>query len=177
MFKSQRSIFFTVFVALTSLSLHAQSIKDLDFLIGKWKVEETMFPGTERSYLERGFRTCNYFLENSCIHCETQTTNSKTGVQRTYAYIINYDYDLGCFTAAVIANDFPKIGIDQWYLDKKAKEIRIVSPRAVKPDRFFRGVLSYDNRDQLVWNYWSSFFAGEKEWKHTFNEVSVRMEE
>ncbi len=177
MFKSQRSIISTVFVTLTSLSLNAQSIKDLNFLIGKWKVEETMFPGTERSYLERGIRTCEYFLDNSFIHCETQTTNSKTGKQRTYAYLINYDYDLGCFTAAVIANDFPKIGIDQWHLNKKAKEIRIVSPRAVKPDRFFRGVLSYDDRDQLVWNYWASLFASEKEWKQIFNEVSVRIEE
>ena len=27
-------------------SAGAQSIKDLDFLIGEWKVNETLFPGT-----------------------------------------------------------------------------------------------------------------------------------
>ncbi|MBX2874629.1 MAG: hypothetical protein KTR30_21080 [Saprospiraceae bacterium] len=106
-------------VLVGACELGAQSIKDLNFLIGDWKVNETILPGTDKSYTENGTRSCAYYLEDSFIRCESSTLSSKTGKHRSYTYLINYDKKEDCFWVTALSNDFPKHDKQQWFLDKK----------------------------------------------------------
>jgi len=159
---------------LASTSLRAQSIKDLDFLIGSWDVLETIYPGTDRAYQEKGTRVCEYYLNGSFIKCESSTVVSTSGKKRFYAYIINYDSREDCFRATNFANDFPLQGQFKWFLDKENEQILAITPKNVIEDRFFRGTISYADKNKLIWNGWSSKFLEDKEWKQVFNDVATK---
>ncbi len=164
----------TLFAAMV-LPSTGQSIEDLDFLIGTWEVEETIFPGRDNEYQEKGTRTCAYYLNGSFIKCEASTVVTHTGKKRAYAYYINYDQKEDCFWATNFANDFPLHGLHQWFLDKEHQQLIAVTPKNVLGDRFFRGTISYANKDQIVWNGWSSRFrASDKEWQHIFHDVATK---
>ncbi|MEQ9404722.1 MAG: hypothetical protein RIM99_14110 [Cyclobacteriaceae bacterium] len=164
-------------ISLTFFSLstiNAQSILDLDFLIGTWEVVETIYPGTEKEYQEKGTRTCEYYLNGAFIKCESATTDLKRNRKRHYSYVINYDKKEQCYWATSFANDFPLHGLHKWFLDKENEQIIAISPKNVIEDRFFRGTISYKNRNQLVWNGWASVFLEDKEWKQIFNDVATK---
>ncbi|MEQ8928110.1 MAG: hypothetical protein RLO81_19995 [Fulvivirga sp.] len=168
--KNLLTLLFLFSIALAS----GQSIKDLDFLIGEWEVEETIMPGTDKEYKETGKRRCSYFLNDSCILMEAETTISTSGRKRTYMYIINYDIKENCYWATAVASDFPKQGLHKWFLDKENKIIKAITPKNVIEDRFFRATIDYSNPDQLVWNGWASIFKNDKEWFQIFNDVATR---
>ena len=170
----KKSILGTICIVCLSLSTDAQSIKDLDFLIGSWEIVETIFPGTDREYQEKGTRTCSYVFNGSFIKCESSTTISKNNKTRVYAYFINYDKKEDCYWATSFASDFPKHGLHKWFLDRENQQIIAINPKNVIEDRFFRGTISYKNRDQLIWNGWSSKFLDDKEWTQTFNDVATK---
>jgi len=65
--KNMRRILITVCTLIVSTTIDAQSIKDLDFLVGSWKVSEVVFPGSDREYIETGARVCGYYLGESYI--------------------------------------------------------------------------------------------------------------
>ncbi len=159
---------------MTSISISAQSIKDLDFLIGEWEVLETIYPGTDKEYQEKGIRICEYYLNGSFIKCESSTVVSTSGKERFYAYVINYDKREDCFRATNLANDFPLQGQFKWFLDKENKQILAITPKNVIEDRFFRATISYANPNKLVWNGWRSKWLEDKEWKQVFNDVATR---
>lgn len=152
----------------------AQNIKDLDFLIGSWKVEETIYPGTEREYKEKGIRTCSYYLKDAFIKCESQTTVSTSGKERHYVYFITWNHMDGFFHAINLAHDFPRPGIQQWYLDKEKKLITYVTPKNVLGDRFIRGTISYENPNQVIWQGWWSKYDQDKAWEQIFEDVATR---
>lgn len=154
--------------------VQSQSIKDLDFLIGAWEITETIYPGRPKEYQEKGTRTCSYYLDNSFIKCESKTTVSSSGKVRTYAYYINYDKKEECFRATNFANDFPKHGQFKWYLDEPNKQIIAITPKNVIETVFFRGTISYGEKDKLVWKGWASKFRGEKEWVQIFEDVATK---
>ncbi|MGW9684829.1 hypothetical protein [Flagellimonas sp. 2504JD1-5] len=170
----QKTILILLFITFSSSSF-SQSIKDLDFLIGTWKVVETILPGTEKAYQEIGTRTCSYYLNGSFIKCESETVIQKNGRKRYYSYIINYDKKENCFRATNFANDFPLHGQFKWFLDKENKRIIAITPKNVIEDRFFRATISYANKDKLVWNGWASVFKKDKDWKQIFNDVATRV--
>lgn len=157
-----------------ALPLEAQSIKDLDFLIGAWDVAETIYPGTEKEYQEKGTRICSYYLDRRFIKCESETIVSTSGKKRTYAYYINYDKKAQCFRATNFAHDFPLHGQFQWYLDVENERIIAITPKNVIEDRFFRATISYADKDRLVWNGWASKWLDDKEWKQIFNDVATK---
>lgn len=163
------------FFLMPAFNVNAQSIKDLDFLIGTWKVEETIRPGTNEAYMENGTRTCSYYLNDTFIKCEAQTTISTSGRTRHYAYYIRYNERDGYFSAVNFAHDFPRIGQFQWYLNKEAKELRQVAPKNVLGDRFYRAVISYANPDQLIWEGWFSKFSEDKAWQQIFRDVATKV--
>lgn len=168
---------FLVSLALIfSTSLFSQSIKDLDFLIGSWKVVETIYPGTEKEYQEIGTRTCEYYLNGSFIKCESETEVQKNGHKRFYSYVINYDKKEGCFRATNFAHDFPLHGQFKWFLDKENQRIIAITPKNVIEDRFFRAVISYEDPNKLVWNGWASVFKKDKDWIQIFNDVTTKIE-
>lgn len=153
----------------------AQSIKDLDFLIGTWEVEETLYPGTDKEYKEKGTRSCEYYMLDSFIKCEAETTVSKTGKNRVYVYLINYNKWGEYYQAINFSNDYPAYSHQQWYLDVDKKEIRIVMPENAKKDRFFRSKISFKNPDRMIWEGWQSRFDEEKEWFYVFKDVGERV--
>ncbi len=161
-------------VSITT-SIWGQSINDLDFLIGNWEVEETILPGRDNEYQEKGIRTCEYYLDGSFIKCEASTVITHTGKKRTYAYYINYDEKEDCFWATNFANDFPLHGLHQWFLDEENQQLIAITPKNVNGDRFFRGTISYATKGQIIWNGWSSKFrASDKEWQHIFHDVASK---
>lgn len=163
----------TVLVCISIMS-SAQSITDLDFLIGNWWVNETLFPGTDRSYTENGSRVCEYYLDSSFIRCESSTISSRTGKKRFYTYFINYDKNEDCFWVTALSNDFPKHDKQQWFLDSENEQIIVVIPKSVFNNQFFRATISFRDRNQLVWDGWYSKFRGERDWTHIMNDVAIR---
>ena len=162
---------------LVSIIGLGQSIKDLDFLIGTWQIEETVLPSRENEYQETGTRTCSYYLNDAFIKCESTTTNSRNERERKYVYFINYDKKLDCFWATTLASDFPKHGLHQWFLDEENQQIIAITPENVNKDRFFRGAIYYGNKDQLIWDGWSSKFTSpDKEWQQIFHDVATKKE-
>ncbi|WP_411030678.1 hypothetical protein [Spongiimicrobium sp. 3-5] len=153
---------------------NSQTIKDLDFLIGSWEVTETVFPGTEKEYEEKGTRNCEYYLNGSFIKCESSTVVSKSGKERKYVYLINYDEKEKWYWVTSLAHDFPLHGQHKWFLFPEKKMIHAISPVNVIPDKFFRGTISYKNPNRLVWEGWSSKYDREKEWRQIFSDVAVR---
>ncbi len=171
----QKNVFILALVFSTNASF-SQSIKDLDFLIGTWEIVETIYPGTEREYQEKGTRTCAYYLNGSFIKCESETTVQKNGKKRYYSYVINYDKREDCFWATNFAHDFPLHGQFKWFLDKENQRIIAITPKNVIEDRFFRATISYRDKNKLVWNGWASVFKNDKEWVHIFNDVTTKLE-
>lgn len=170
----QKSILIVLFITVSS-SCFSQSIKDLDFLIGTWKIVETIYPGTEKEYQEIGTRTCEYYLNGSFIKCESITVDERNQRERFYSYIINYDKREDCFRATNFAHDFPLHGQFKWFLDKENERIIAITPKNVIEDRFFRATISYADRDKLVWNGWASVFEKDKEWIQIFNDVTTKI--
>lgn len=156
--------------ALTG-SIHAQSIKDLDFLIGRWKVTETLYPGTEKQWQENGTRECEYYLDGQFIKCESSTVDSRNQKTRTYVYFMNYDKKCDCFRVTSLAHDFPLHGQHEWYLDRENKRVLAISPVNVTRDRFFRGTISFENPNRLVWKGWASIYKNDMEWTQIFEDV------
>nr|WP_299171516.1 hypothetical protein [uncultured Allomuricauda sp.] len=170
----QKTILILLSVTFSS-SLFSQSIKDLDFLIGTWKIVETIYPGTEKEYQEVGTRTCEYYLNGSFIKCESVTVDQRNQRERFYSYIINYDKKENCFRATNFAHDFPLHGQFKWFLDKENERIIAITPKNVIEDRFFRATISYADRDKLVWNGWASVFEKDKEWIQIFTDVTTKI--
>ncbi len=166
--------YFVLVLLIWSHHADAQSIKDLDFLIGQWTVNETLFPGTDHSYTENGSRVCTYYLEDSFIRCESSTLSSKTGKKRAYTYLINYDEQQDCFWVTALSNDFPKHDKQQWFLDKENEQILAIIPRSVFNNQFFRATISFKDRNRLVWDGWYSQFRGDREWRYIMNDVAVK---
>nr|WP_298793283.1 hypothetical protein [uncultured Allomuricauda sp.] len=170
----QKTILILLSVTFSSSSF-SQSIKDLDFLIGTWKIVETIYPGTEKEYQEVGTRTCEYYLNGSFIKCESVTVDQRNQRERFYSYIINYDKKENCFRATNFAHDFPLHGQFKWFLDKENERIIAITPKNVIEDRFFRATISYADRDKLVWNGWASVFEKDKEWIQIFTDVTTKI--
>lgn len=170
----QKTILTLLFITFSSTSF-SQSIKDLDFLIGTWKIVETIYPGTEKEYQELGTRTCEYYLNGRFIKCESKTIDQRNQRERFYSYVINYDKKEKCFRATNFAHDFPLHGQFKWFLDEENERIIAITPKNVIEDRFFRATISYANRDKLVWDGWASVFEKNKEWVQIFNDVTTRV--
>lgn len=154
----------------------AQNIKDLDFLIGTWQVEETIYPGTDKEYQEKGTRTCSYYLKEAFIKCESVTQVSTSGRERHYVYFITWNERDGFFQAINLAHDFPRPGVFQWYLDKEKQLITMVAPKSVIDTQFFRATMSYANPKQLIWQGWLSKFSEDKAWEQVFRDVASKQE-
>lgn len=163
-----------ILLFLSSLLLNAQSITDLDFLIGTWEITETILPNSEKQYQERGTRICEYYLNGAFIKCESKTSTSH-GKEREYVYLINYDQNENCFWATALASDFSLHGLHQWFLDPENNLIRAITPKNVNGDRFFRGTISYGNNNLLIWDGWASKFDKDKDWIQIFRDVARKI--
>ena len=154
-------------------SLTAQGIKDLDFLIGVWEHEETIFPGTGRQYTEEGRRECEYVLNDTYIKCESKSTNQKGS--RSYWFLINYEEDRDYFKVISFYSDYDFYWKYNWYLDKEQRMIRAISETKPTARQFFRSTIKY-SEDQFVWEGFRSRFKEDMEWVMEFREISKKVE-
>lgn len=166
-----------VALALIAFPVHAQSIRDLDFLIGKWDITETILPGKADEYRETGVRKCEYYLADAFIKCEAETVVSSTGKTRKYAYLINFDSRNGWFSATGIASDFPLHSNHRWFLDDEKTKVTFVTPRNVNDNQFFRGTIEYDGKNRIDWQGWSSRYESDKDWQRIFHDVAIRRDD
>ena len=169
-----KKILLGVMIFVASYQLYGQSIKDLDFLIGAWETVETIYPGLEKEYQEKGTRICGYYLNDSFIKCESSTKISTSGKERKVVYYINYDKKEECFWATTLASDFPKHGQHKWFLDEENQQIIAITPKNVIGDRFFRGTISYADKNRLIWDGWASKFSSDKNWQQIFHDVATK---
>lgn len=124
---------------------NAQSIKDLDFLIGKWEVSEIVAAGTENEYTETGTRECAYFMDGNWIKCETR--GKRRGRDRSYTFLINYHPEKEYFQFLSLSSDYPDCGISAWVIDKNADVIRGRSTSGYESIHS----INFEDKDKIVW--------------------------
>ena len=81
----------------------AEHPRDPSFLLGTWHVTETLFPGTEREYVETSVRTCERALRDTYVLCKTLA--SARGRQRETWFLVNqHDGDGSIEMLGVLTN-------------------------------------------------------------------------
>ncbi|MCE7991127.1 MAG: DUF1579 family protein [Roseivirga sp.] len=150
----------------------AQSIKDLDFLIGKWQLKEVVHKGEANEYTERGIRECKYILDETYIHCDSKAT--RKGKSRSYIMNINYNTKTKRFFMTDQFSDFDFRGNSEIILDSVGQELHLISPLDVDDGEFFRSRISFKDRNKLIWEGWSSPFLGERVWNLLYTEEMTR---
>ena len=171
--KRQSFKLFLVIHLLTCIVAQAQSIKDLEFLIGKWEHVETIFPGTDREYQEKGQRECSYVLEGTYIQCISKSENPKG--KRTSWFLINYQKDKNYFKVSAYFSDYDFDWNYKWYLDKDAMRVNVISETKPNSRQFFRSFITFKSHEML-WEGYRSRFNEEKEWVLEFRETSKKVE-
>ncbi|MEP5611435.1 MAG: hypothetical protein ABJP45_04265 [Cyclobacteriaceae bacterium] len=129
---------------MATIHLHAQSIKDLDFLIGKWKVSEIVAAGTDKEYTEIGARECSYYM-GSWIKCETK--GKRHGRNRSYTFLINYHPEKEYFQFLSLSSDYPDCGISAWIIDSDASIIRGRSTQGYESIHS----INFEDKNKIIW--------------------------
>lgn len=163
----KKSIFCAMMV-IASTSLFAQSIKDLDFLIGTWDVSEVVFPGTSREYVETGVRECAYYLNENYIKCETN--GIRKGRKRQYTFLFNYRKDEKKFRLLKLSSDFPGQSIKSWEIKP---DLKLIFEEDVAGEQFISDI-SFEDRDKIIWRGWSPKNGKNPELQLIFREEAVR---
>lgn len=65
--------------SMSEISFAEPKTSDLDFLIGTWKIEARLSPGTEREVQENGTRTCSYTMGEAYIVCRDEVERTMGG--------------------------------------------------------------------------------------------------
>lgn len=150
----------------------AQSIKDLNFLIGKWQLTEVVHKGEPNEYIERGTREYKYILDSTYLRYESKAT--RKGKSRSYIMNINYNSGTKRFFMTDQFSDFDFRGNSEIILDSLKQELHLISPLDVNDGEFFRSRISFKDRDKLIWEGWSSPFLGERVWNLLYTEEMAR---
>ncbi len=84
----------------------AQSTEDLFFLIGKWDLEHTYFPGTPEAKTYKGSLTCHKAMDGQYIRCEYLIGRMNTSEGRTITYF-NYNSIYKTYEALSLSSTWP----------------------------------------------------------------------
>lgn len=173
MMQMKSKIILAIMCLLTiQYQLSAQSIQDLDFLIGKWELREVVHEGSANEYIEKGTRECKYTLNETYISCESQAI--RKGKSRSYIMNINYNKKTKRFFMTDQFSDYDFRGSSEIILDSTAMELHLISALDMNDGEFFRSRISFGDRNKLIWKGWSSPFLGDREWKLLYTEEMVR---
>lgn len=134
-----------IFLLTGLFNVNAQSIKDLDFLVGKWEVREIVFAGTDKEYIETGSRECAYYMDGSWIKCETM--GKRHGRDRSYTFLINYHPAEEYFQFLSLSSDYPDLGVSAWEIDTDAQIIRGRSTQGYESIHS----INFKNNDKIIW--------------------------
>ncbi len=159
-----------LFMMLGMTLASAQSIKDLDFLVGKWEVSEIVYAGTDREYIETGDRECSYYLDGSYIKCETQGV--RKGRNRSYTFLINYDSEKKYFRLLSLSSDYPDVGMSAWEINNEAQ---IIKSRSLQGYGSIHR-LDFRDKNKIIWQglYAEANSDSELELKAMWTETATR---
>ena len=112
------------------------SIQDLDFMIGEWEIENTVYYHYESDrvlFVERGVKTCEYDLklndENRYIICRGDWTvtegSQQVGRTRQTMTAISYNRFLGSFEEIGVYSNWPSHGANRFSLDPNSRTVTI----------------------------------------------------
>ncbi len=163
----------TITLLSTSQVLQSQSIKDLDFLIGKWEVSEVVYPGTDKEYIEKGTRTCEYILQDTYIQCTTN--GNRHGKDRSYQWSINFDKKTKHFIYTSTWSDYDFRGTYEIRLNAEKSELKVIPVYEPGEDAFSRSTINFADKDHLIWTGWNSAFEGEPKWVKLYVEEAKRV--
>ncbi len=162
--------FIIIYVVFVNTNTNAQSIRDLDFLVGRWEVSEIVFAGTDREYTETGSRECSYYLDGSYIKCETQ--GIRKGRNRSYTFLINYESEKEYFRLLSLSSDYPDVGMSAWEIDSEAQ---IIKGRGLQGYGSIHR-LDFRDRNKIIWQglYPEANSNSELELKAMWTETATR---
>lgn len=105
-----------------AISSSAQSIKDLDFLIGVWETRED---NTETGWWETATREIRYTLKDNYIELKANSIDSN-GREREYSWYINYNKQTKQFEMVSMFSNWYKTQFDilDWNSEKRKLTIR-----------------------------------------------------
>ncbi|NQY96388.1 MAG: hypothetical protein HRT82_04445 [Henriciella sp.] len=112
------------------------SIQDLDFMIGEWEIENTIYYHHEPDrllFVEQGTKTCEYDLslngENRYILCRGEWTvtegSQQVGRRRETLTAISYNRFLGSLEEIGVYSNWPSHGANRVSLDAESSTVTI----------------------------------------------------
>lgn len=111
-----------VLLVSIAISSSAQSIQDLDFLIGVWETRED---NTETEWWETATREIRYTLKDNYIELKANSIDSN-GREREYCWYINYNKQTKQFEMVSMFSNWHKTQFDilDWNSEKRKLTIR-----------------------------------------------------
>ena len=163
------------FLVLTSLTLifhiaESQSIRDLDFLIGDWKLKELVHDQPGNSEPDYGERNCRYDLGNTYIRCESKVIAGDDEI--TFTFFFNYSETRKVFKRYGFFSHRSGIAEDVGFINGDSLHL-ISEPQGRR--NFHRTTMLFADRDHIVWQGWTSDYRSGKEWKLAFTEEATRV--
>ena len=103
-----------------------KTIKDLDFLIGKWSVKEI---NEGQDWWEKATRVGEYILDSTYIQMSTYAVDSNNR-ERSYIWLIHYNSVAQRFEMVSVYSNWPKVETDFLVWDEGENKLTIRN----KPD-------------------------------------------
>lgn len=167
-------------LVLVGVSVNAQepSIKDLDAFIGTWNVEEATIADERREVNERGIRTCSYALSDTYISCETRSRFEKTGKERVYKFLINYNQVDKRFEMVGVYSNWGRKNLYTFTVQKEPLrlDLRGMFPAVENGiERRSWDLIEFEGKDKYTWTVRRNKSTdAPTEWPLLFQEVAMR---
>ena len=135
---------------LIGSSSFSQSIKDLDFLTGEWKVKED---NSENDWWEKSTRTVQYALDSTYIVLEASAISS-SGKERTYLWYIHHNSKKNQFEMVSMFSNWHKAQFDILIWEPKERKLIIkngTDPNADEYHERYGEMVFNEDFDEYVW--------------------------
>ncbi|GAB4243967.1 MAG: hypothetical protein Tsb0034_21990 [Ekhidna sp.] len=169
-------------VALTlSISLcfspdNQTSIRDLDFLLGKWEVRED---NEDKSWWEESTRQVSYTLDSTYIRIEASAISS-SGKERTYLWLIHFNPKDQQFEMISMFSNWHKIQFDILKWDKKKRTLTITSGGDPGSEEYHEryGVITFQaDYNSYVWKGQNKYGDPENPGIWVYTETGARLKD
>ncbi len=140
----------TLCLTLMSYSLisTAQSIKDLEFLIGTWEVRED---NDKKTWWEESARIGTYTLDSTYISLEAQAVSSG-GKERTYQWLIHYNNKAQQFEMVSMFSNWHKIQLDILSWNPETRTLTITNkPNSEEFHERFGQLVFAEDFNSYIW--------------------------
>ncbi|MGE0588274.1 MAG: hypothetical protein AB7O48_06840 [Cyclobacteriaceae bacterium] len=144
------TLLFLLMVFYTDIFSQDGSVRDLDFLIGKWEVREDNF---EKNWWEKTTRIGKYVMDSTYIELESKAVSSD-GKHRTYRWYIHYNSKDKRFEMLSMFGNWHKVQFDIISWDPASRVLTMRSGRDPGVDEYHErfGEISFDKEfSQYEW--------------------------